>query len=74
MSIKYLLQNMVCGAHDYGEVYRYGYPFYKEYIYSLEHINFSDNRPQIKKGARHDRNPLIFMVGGNGFEPSTSTV
>ena len=40
----------------------------------LEHINFSDNRPQIKKGARHDRNPLIFMVGGNGFEPSTSTV
>jgi len=22
MSMKYLLQNMVCGAHDYGEVYR----------------------------------------------------
>ena len=29
MSIKYLLQNMVYDAHDYGEVYRYDYPFDK---------------------------------------------
>jgi hypothetical protein len=48
MSMKYLLQNMLCGAHDHGEVYRYDYPFDKEDVpvgNSLEHINFSDNRP-----------------------------
>ena len=48
MSMKYLLQNMVCGNHDYEEVYRYGYPFDKEDVAvenSLENINYSDNRP-----------------------------
>jgi hypothetical protein len=46
MSMKYLLQNM--GPPDYGEVYRYDYPFDKEDVAmenSLEHINFLDNRP-----------------------------
>jgi len=27
-----------------------------------------------KKGLRKNRNPLIFMVGGTGIEPVTSTV
>jgi hypothetical protein len=31
-------------------------------------------RPKRKRGYGMNRNPLIFMVGTIGFEPTTSTV
>ena len=36
--------------------------------------NETNGHKQQKRGHGINRNPLIFMVGGTGFEPVTSTV
>jgi len=50
-------------------------PVNQEAACRLENMLFETNGDQDeKRGYGMNHNPLIFLVGTNGFEPSTSTV